>query len=190
MFCQWLGIFGLDEQSIRSLLAAFAESFPQGSIWATPTEMLFIGSTGELKFDVPQLRARLSAQKAVADSLAFVGVRSIEELFGRYVCPVSSLHTYLVDVEPNRDQMLTVQYTGWQAFYQSGRWNEKIRRVLVDHHRIDEDDFVLPAGDAERFFTRVNQEWLEFIEPSRWPGPPPTDPHSTTTSAPATLAAP
>jgi hypothetical protein len=174
-----LGIFGLDEENIRALLAAFAEVFPEGSVWGTPSEMILIGSTGPLQFDIPLLRQRLASETQVAKSLDFVGVRSIEELMGRYICSVASLRDYLAGASPTRDHSLTVQYTGWQAFYHADRsslWRDRVRRMLMEHRRVDRSDFLVPAADAERFFARLDEEWQEFVDPSLWPGTRPADP--------------
>src|SRR5690606_7828616 len=68
VFCQWLGIFGLDPPAVRSLLAAFADAFPGGTIWATPSEIILVGSTDPMSFDIPALRERLAADPDVARS--------------------------------------------------------------------------------------------------------------------------
>lgn len=187
VFCQWLGVYGLDEESVRSLLAAFAEAFPEGSVWSTPTEMMFVGTTEPLRFDVEMLRRRIAEDPRVADSLAEVGIRSVEELLGRYVCPVSAMREYLRGVEPNRDRTLIVQYRGWQAFYQPSRWFEQIRQVIARHRRIERERFSVAPGDEARFFGRLDEEWREFLEEKRWPGPVPGDPMTNTRVAPATM---
>jgi spermidine synthase len=183
VFCQWLGVFGVDEETLRSLLAAFAEVFPEGSIWATASEIIFIGSREPMIFNIPELEGRLTSQPAVAASLAEIGVRSMAELFGRYVCPVRSLREYLKGATPNRDGVLRVQYVGWQAFYQSQHWNAQVRQAISNHRHIDRRDFDVPAAQADAFFGRMREEWEEFLQPTLWPGPAEGRP-AATTSAP------
>ena len=37
VFMQWLGLYQLDRNGLKSILAAFAEAFPDGEIWLTPS---------------------------------------------------------------------------------------------------------------------------------------------------------
>ncbi|HEY4245639.1 MAG TPA: hypothetical protein VGM64_02220 [Lacunisphaera sp.] len=68
LFCQWLPLFQLSEVEVNILTRTFLTVFPQAQIWRgdfSPTEpaIALIGSAGDLKLDVGQVRRRLAEMK-------------------------------------------------------------------------------------------------------------------------------
>lgn len=172
IFMQWFGLFGIDEEGIRSLLAAFAEVFPDGLIWLSQEEVLLMASTGPIRIDVERLREDWDRSPAVAESLAGVGIANVEELLALYVCPVASLQTYIAGSTPNRDGNLLSQYKGWKAFHQAETTSSSLMSRLLAHR--DSGDAVFVVPDAER------QAFREAIEAARKAGKPAsvaTQPH-------------
>ncbi|MBN1489037.1 MAG: hypothetical protein JXA69_03900 [Phycisphaerae bacterium] len=151
VFMQWLGIFGMDEEGILSLLAAFAEVFPDGVIWLSELEILLIGGTEPLNFDPAVLRDRLAKEPAVATSLAEVGIETVEQLLGHHVCSIATIGDDLAGIIPNRDDNLMSQYVGWRAYYQSGQADITINQLL-DQWRTRE---TLPIGQEQQVDTEV-----------------------------------
>jgi spermidine synthase len=117
VFVQFMGMAGMDEPGVRSLLAAFAQVFPGGSIWITRYDVVMVGTKGPERVDLESIRARLASDPTVAASLAEVGLRSAEDVLACRLCSCQSLSEYLRGATPNSDDRLTIQYTGWRAFY-------------------------------------------------------------------------
>jgi spermidine synthase len=68
IFCQWLPFFQLSEVEVNILARTFLTVFPHAQLWRgdfSPTEpaVALIGSAGDLKWDVGQLRHRLAEMK-------------------------------------------------------------------------------------------------------------------------------
>ena len=91
--------------------------FPQGSIWITRHDVVMVGTKGPERVDLDAIEARLAADPTVAASLAEVGLGSAQDILACRLCSFQSLSAYLRGATANSDDNLTIQYTGWRAFY-------------------------------------------------------------------------
>ena len=143
-----LGRAGAVNRSARiaclALLAAFAQVFPGGSIWITRYDVVMVGTKGPERVDLESIRARLASDPTVAASLAEVGLRSAEDVLACRLCSCQSLSEYLRGATPNSDDRLTIQYTGWRAFYRFyNRDVSHIRRLFESLRELRRDDKTL-----------------------------------------------
>jgi spermidine synthase len=162
IFTQWMGMAGMDSAGLRSLLAAFAEVYPEGSIWVTPIDVVMVGSTGPVTFDVAELRKKWQANPEMAKSLSEVQLGSVEALLGCYLCSCSSpkFQAFLEGAVVNRDWTLTIQYTGWQAYY---KWNmAETQRTFAKLRDYDSAAFVVPEGEREEFMNALRRQQQKY----------------------------
>jgi spermidine synthase len=62
-FLQWMQIYELDPETLRTVYATFGAVFPQVETWQTTAgDLLLVGSKEPIVCDVPALRSRLSAE--------------------------------------------------------------------------------------------------------------------------------
>jgi spermidine synthase len=160
VFTQWLGMYELNVDGMRSILAAFATAFPDGGFWITPRDVLLVGSNRPIRIDVIRLRERLRAEPVVRESLSYVGIHSVEQLLGCYLCSCASMKGFLADAPVNHDANLYVQFSGGFSYYE---WNHpELRGVLADQRAFDPDLFVVPPADADRFRASLEREWAGY----------------------------
>ena len=160
VFCQWMGMNGMDEMGVRSLLGAFAEVFPEGTIWITPFDVVMMGGIGPVPFDVPMVREYLIANPRVATSLSEVGFDSAEDIAGCFLCSCRSLKDFLRGAQVNRDRNLNIQYRGWQAYYQHNL--PEMRRLLVGLRSYDATVFVVPDEERVKFREALERRWSAY----------------------------
>lgn len=161
-FMQWVGMYELDKNGMRSILAAFAEAFPDGGFWLTERDILLVGSTGRMRIDVAALRQRFKDEPQIAKSLRYVGIRSPEDFLAYYLCSCESMKDLLADAPVNRDRNLYVQFSGGFSYYE---WNHPdLREMLMDQREWDEGFFIIPEGEEESFRASIERKWRTFDE--------------------------
>jgi spermidine synthase len=138
VFIQWLGMYQLDRNGMKSILAAFAEAFPDGEIWITPVDLLLVGSTRKITVDVEALRKRIAEEPAVDQELKFASLPHVENLIGQYHCSCESMKEFLKGSPVNRDGNLYVQFA-------------PIRRSYMNHLELFEMMWSLRKWDSEKF---------------------------------------
>jgi spermidine synthase len=165
IFMQWLGVFGIDEEGMRSLLAAFGDAFPDGQLWISREEFLLVGSTRPVVIDVAALREYLRAHPRVAASLADVRIDGVEEFLAHYICPLSALREYLAGATPNRDGNLNAQYEGWRAYYQYRPWSSDVKSMLVGRRDLSDSPFNVPSQERRAFQQAIGAARNKFFPP-------------------------
>jgi spermidine synthase len=162
MFMQWVGMYDLDERGMKSILAAFASAFPEGSFWITPLDILLVGGTGPLKIDVAAMRRRFEREPQVAEALAFVGLPTADDFLSCYLCSCASIKGFLAGAPVNRDSNLFVQYTGGFSYYE---WNyPELREMLMNLRAWDDSVFDIPVSELGTFRRGIEQRWQRYAD--------------------------
>lgn len=169
VFAQWIGLYELTDEGLRSIVAAFAEAFPDGTLWMTATDALLVGSPGPLTIDVEHLRDQLSSSDPVRDSLAFINVRDAEDIIKSMLCTCDSLGGYLAGAPINRDANLYLQFSAglnWQQWHHA----ELITQFAALRDFPDQI-LTIPPGERDTFLLAIEKRWrafeVEYIEPQR-----------------------
>ena len=110
-------LYETSEEAAKSEIATFLEAFPNGAIFANTIngrgyDLVLYGRLGSEPIDVDEVQARLAdpANRAIADSLAEVGIYTAVDLFGTYAGSAADLTHWLSDAELNTDRNLKLQY--------------------------------------------------------------------------------
>lgn len=169
VFAQWIGLYELTSDGLRSIVAAFAESFPDGTLWMTATDALLIGSTGPLSIDVAQLRDQLSSSDTVRESLAFINVHDAQDVLKSLLCTCDSLDAYLAGAPVNRDANLYLQFSAglnWQQWHHA-----ELLTQFADLRDFPDQILIIPPGERKAILTAIEKRWRAFdakyIEPNR-----------------------
>lgn len=160
MFTQWIGLYELSEDGLRSLLSAFARVFPEGVVWLTPTDLVLVGSTGPVRMNVEQVRERIASDAAVAESLAFVQINGVEDLAARCVFRIESVQDWLAGATVNTDRNMHVQFASGHSFLRLDL--PSLPPIVAKHRRFEEKVFKMPAKEADEFHRRVENLWGNF----------------------------
>ncbi len=76
----------MDSQTIRSIFATFADSFPKVETWQTNgTDLLFVGSTDPVHYDAETLRARMAQEPFKTALTKIWRVTDVEGLLSHYI---------------------------------------------------------------------------------------------------------
>ena len=117
VFVQWLQIYQLSTDSLRSVLATFHRVFPHVSVYRVEgatkgKDLLLVGSRHPLQFDrlMERTRERMGDQRVSAE-LARVNIRSEADVRAWYVCDESKLGPAVAGAVINTDDNMHIETT-------------------------------------------------------------------------------
>jgi spermidine synthase len=113
---QWVPLYESDPATVKSELATFFESFPNGTVWGNSNgggyDTVVMGQADPMKIDLDAIERRADQPNhaAVMNSMREVGYQSVMALLANYAGQESDLRPYLAGAEINRDGNLRLQY--------------------------------------------------------------------------------
>jgi spermidine synthase len=134
VFVQWLQIYQLSTESLRSVLATFHESFPYVAIFrvqgaAKGKDLILLGSGAPVRLD--RMNDRLNDPRTRAD-LARVGINSAEDVRAWFVCDETQLGPAVAGSVINTDDNMHVETVAPREAFrptmeQNAAWIESLR---------------------------------------------------------------
>jgi spermidine synthase len=127
-FTLYVPLYETSEDTIKSELLTFFQSFPNGTIWANNRDgagydMVFLGQAEPLKIDVDaaQDRLRRADYDKVRASLVDIDVHSLPDLLSVYAGDAADLDPWIHNAAVNHDGDLRLSYlAGWGINSQLG----------------------------------------------------------------------
>ena len=113
VFVQWLQIYQLSTDSLRSVLATFHNVFPHVLVFqvggvAKGKDLILVGSNTPLNLD--RLQERM-ADKRIGEELARVNLKSESDVRSWYVCDESKLAPAVFGAKINTDDNMHIETT-------------------------------------------------------------------------------
>ncbi|MFY3742676.1 fused MFS/spermidine synthase [Anaeromyxobacter sp. Red801] len=110
MVSQWLPLYELSTDDVRTVLRTFAEAFPHVQVWLTYYDAVLIGSNEPIVVDEAGLERRL-ANPAIRDDLAAVHMGSVRDLLAYFVLGDAGAREFARGGRINRDDNLTLEFS-------------------------------------------------------------------------------
>jgi spermidine synthase len=117
VFVQWLQIYQLSTDSLRSVLATFQRVFPHVLIFRVEgatkgKDLLLVGSKSPMPIDHAMARAReRMSDSRVAAELARVNIKSEADIHAWYVCDETQLKPAVAGAVINTDDNMHIETT-------------------------------------------------------------------------------
>lgn len=174
---QWVPLYESDPDVVKSEIATFFASFPNGTIWANNDrgegyDLVLLGQSREASIDVDNLQQRLASAsyRRVAQSLRDVEFASAMDLLSTYAGQASDLGPWLQGAELNRDRNLRLQYLAGLTV--ESNENASIYEAMARYRRFPQGLFVgrEPSLRALRksitapltcWLSRDDQRWVQ-----------------------------
>src|SRR5262249_52743811 len=149
IMCQWVQGYGLEPGDFRSIVATFAEAFPQVSLWEESTaggDYLLLGSERPLEVDAAALGRSLRAPP-IAGDLGRVEVVGAADLLSRFVADDAALRRFSAGAVPQTEDRLSLEFTAPTALYRDtlGRIVKSLEPYRGDPAALAGDDRALAA---------------------------------------------
>jgi spermidine synthase len=117
VFGQWLQLYSLTPETLRTVIATFQAVFPHVVVFQTINQdTLLIGSVDPLRVEFPALERRLRADAVRAD-LGRVGLREPADVFGWLLLDVEDVPRFARGAELNTDDNARLEFAAPRSLY-------------------------------------------------------------------------
>lgn len=111
LFAQWVQMYEVDEQTIRTIYATLSSVFAHVETWQTQRgDLLLLASAGPVSYDVPRLRARIAEEPYRSALAAIWRTADLEGLLAHYVAGPAVARDLARAQALNTDDRTLVEY--------------------------------------------------------------------------------
>lgn len=135
VFVQWLQIYQLSTESLRSVLATFHETFPYVAVFrvqgaAKGKDLILVGSRAPIRLD--QSNERMNDPRTAAD-LARIGFKTADDVRAWFVCDQKQLSPAVAGAIINTDDNMHVETVAPREAFrptmeENAAWIEKLKK--------------------------------------------------------------
>ena len=160
LFAQWVQMYEVDEQTIRTIYATLSSVFAHVETWQTQRgDLLLLSSAGPVSYDVPRLRARI-AEESYRSALAAVWrTADLEGFLAHYVAGPAVARELAHEQALNTDDHTLVEYAFARHLGLGRHFNiETVEKLARDR---GEDRPRVTGGDVD--WEWVTDQRLAFL---------------------------
>jgi len=154
VMCQWLPIYELSVDDLKSVVKTFSENFRYTLAWMTQYDAEIIGSNAPLVVDEEALERRI-ALPAVASDLAPVMMASAEEFLSYFLMGTEGMAAFGRGAVTNTDDNLYLEFSTPISL---GKNLTGVNVAALAQHRESIQPYLVPAGDDAARLAR-QQTW-------------------------------
>jgi spermidine synthase len=119
VMCQWLPLYELTEENLKSVVRTFREAFPHVLVWMTHHDARLVGSQAPIAIDEEDLEGRIREPAVLAD-LRQVHMGSAADFLGRFVMGTAGADAYGAGGPLNTDDNLYLEFSAPLSAERSG----------------------------------------------------------------------
>ncbi|MCY4029132.1 MAG: fused MFS/spermidine synthase [Acidobacteria bacterium] len=122
VFSQWIQLYGMRPEDLRSLVATFAAAFPRVAMfWGIPgRDLVLLGSDAALGVDVDRVEAALSRAPVAAD-LARIDIRGVEDLLAFHLTDDAGARAFAAGAPLNTDDNGRIEFRAPRSLHADTR---------------------------------------------------------------------
>jgi spermidine synthase len=169
VFGQWIQTYCLAPELVRSILAAFHRSFPHVLVFETldGVDLLVVGSDRPLRFDRPEIAARMSELRVRID-LGRVGVQGPDDMLAMLQTGGASFDRLVAGARRNTDDNGLVEFAAPKSLYLD---SQDANIAMLQQHQDDPLEPVLAAtadeGPVDPLRMEMLRRWIARDERPR-----------------------
>jgi len=113
VWSQWIQIYGMDTEDLRSLLGTFSDTYAHVHLYSTisDADLVLVGSDAPLDLDVIQFQEHIDANPRVKADLRLIDVETSSDILARFRLDRDRLQELAEGVERNTDNNMRVEYS-------------------------------------------------------------------------------
>jgi spermidine synthase len=111
VFCQWIQLYGLPLDDLRSLVGTFTAVFPSVAVfWGIPgQDLIVVGAEAPIAVDLERVRLALSDPEIAADADR-IGIQRVEDLLAYYLMDDPTARRFAGDARLNTDDNALIEF--------------------------------------------------------------------------------
>jgi spermidine synthase len=111
IMCQWLPLYELDTEALKSVVATFSRNFKYAMAWVTQTDAELIGSNSPIVIDEQELGRRISRNPAVYNDLRSVMMGSASDFLSYFMMATRGMRAFSANGIINTDDNLYLEFS-------------------------------------------------------------------------------
>jgi spermidine synthase len=133
VFCQWLQLYKISTDNLRSILATFHQVFPHVLVFQVEDyDLIILGSFEPLLLDRQRLRERISRPK-VKEDLNRINIQSVRPFLAHFVLGTEEIPAFVGGSAINTDDNALLEFSAPKTLYEDT--SEANFRELSQHSR-------------------------------------------------------
>ena len=146
--CQWLPLYELTPENVKSVVKTFQEHFPYTMLWLTHDDAEIVGSNAPIVIDEADLARRI-AEPAIAGDLHRVMMGSATDFLSYFVMGTEGMKEFGQGAIVNTDDNLYLEFSAPYSIGNFAVMGENITAILQNRESIL--PYLVPArGEAAR----------------------------------------
>jgi spermidine synthase len=158
--CQWLPIYELSVDDLKSVVATFAGRFRYVALWLTHYDAELLASQEPIVFDETRMDARIAASPGIASDLAFVDMGTARDFLAYMIAGDRGVRAFAEGGTINTDDNLWLEFSSPRSKGVVEHMGDNV--TALGRHRESPLAYTVPLGDpaaeADRraFWSRVD----------------------------------
>jgi spermidine synthase len=111
VFCQWLHLYQVGDDDVRTLLASMGNSFPHMIAFVDETDLLLVASKSPLELDPRAWSERIATNRLAGSMLAGAGIESAADLAGGIVADERAVRAWSMGAQLHTDDRPILEFT-------------------------------------------------------------------------------
>jgi spermidine synthase len=148
MVCQWLPLYEMTSENVKSVVRTFQEHFPYTMLWLTHNDAEIVGSNAPIIIDEAELDGRI-ADTELAKDLKRIMMGSATEFLSYFVMGTEGMKKFAQGAIVNTDDNLYLEFSAPYSIGKYGVSGENVTAILQNRESIL--PYLLPArGQSAR----------------------------------------
>ena len=127
--CQWLPVYELTTDDLRSILSTFSENFRYVMVWLTHDDAELVGSNAPILIDEEELQGRISSTPEVLSDLQRVKMGSAEDLLSYFVMGTEGAKAFSRGGTVNTDENLYLEFSAPLSVGKASLMEQNVRHI-------------------------------------------------------------
>jgi spermidine synthase len=117
IFCQWLQLYKISPENLRSILRTFQDTFPHLLVFeSSEYDLLILGSSEPLSIDLQRMEGRLSHLR-VKEDLKRIQIGSVQDILGHFVIGTREVPAFVKKARINTDDNALLEFSAPKTLY-------------------------------------------------------------------------
>lgn len=159
LICQWLPLYQLSPDDLRTVVATVRRHFAYVSIWLTLTDAQIVAGNEPLALDQDELQRRMDAP-VVSDDLRAAGMWPSDALLTYFVAGPPAVTAYVAGATVNTDDNVYLEFSSPRRITDNSAMAANVRSLNLVRESVAA--YLLPLGDADRNASRL--QWWRSVQ--------------------------